>query len=297
MSDVESATSIRSTPHPTTRLVDCPQDGTQSGYVSAVISWMASLLCAPFRGLGPPASKILCSPFTPFLAVTFGCNLSLIYWSYQALLMLDCDYAWWMWGNAIFALLHINGSMYIVVRMRRERELRKREWYNPERWSNKVSGSWNDGLTEPTTTYDEDYIDRFGFQETTPDCDESTQGNVSENGGTVEPPASYLIMGDQGIDYNDGEPDSYDRLGHILCYDVGIAMYMVVCFVWVLWQSLGVRILVLGLLGGDNNDDDDDDGTAQCDGLSRLMLESVIVGSIYTFVVVVAFDCALLCLK
>eukprot|EP00977_Amphora_coffeiformis_P003383 scaffold630_cov174-Amphora_coffeaeformis.AAC.3 len=64
-----------------------------------------------------------------------------------------------------------------------------------------------------------------------------------------------------------GGPNSWKRLGHLMCYDPGVAIYMVVFVVWVVWLPVGISTLV-------SVDDDED----SCDTVAKYAQGSIICG-------------------
>lgn len=75
------------------------------------------------------ATRIICSPFTPYLVVTFGLNILPIVWTYKSIAAviehhngttcIDGTRSIYLWLNGILAVSHLIGSIYIVYRIQR----------------------------------------------------------------------------------------------------------------------------------------------------------------------------------
>lgn len=257
--------------------------------------------------------KFLWSPFTPFLAITFACNLALVFWGYQTLLWnSDCEQGLWLRGNAIFALINIHGSLYLVVLMHREKVLFKtlQWWYNPgqmddiEKQYYLESDEYDDDskdieketsyLPRPITTSSSVPAKPAGL-ETTDDTDDghSLSGQASyvsqSELESSEPPATTILAPSNKELVDRPCQSSHERLGRVLYNDAGVVCYICVAVLWIIWQSIGIR-LVLGMLG-----EYEEDG--ECGMVRRWIKASLICGGIYLFVAFVAFDCSLLCIR
>ena len=73
----------------------------------------------------------------------------------------------------------------------------------------------------------------------------------------------------------------------MICYDKGMAVYIVIFLFWVVWMGIGVSRRLF-------YDRDEDES---CDDLTRYMNFSIAIG--YTFMTLVsfAFCCSLLCVR
>merc|ERR1719343_1012840 len=76
-----------------------------------------------------------------------------------------------------------------------------------------------------------------------------------------------------------GGGQSYKRITHVLCYDKGMALYIVVFLAWVVWMGLGVTKRLFG--GEDYND-------IECDDLTGYMSTSIACGYVYMSLVSLA---------
>jgi hypothetical protein len=95
---------------------------------------------------------------------------------------------------------------------------------------------------------------------------------------------------------DDGPANSFQRLGQVLCYDAGVALYFFVAVLWVIWQSVGVTVAI-SLAAGSGYDGDDDVVGNQCDKIKGWVVLSTVCGFLYMMLVFFAFGCSLLCLR
>jgi hypothetical protein len=103
--------------------------------------------------------------------------------------------------------------------------------------------------------------------------------------GKIESVASMIAGLSESPD--DGPSNSFHRLGHVLCYDPGAAVYFFIVVLWVIWQSVGVTV-AMSLV--ENYDD-------ACTNIRRWIVLSTMCGFIYMMLVFFAFGCSLLCLR
>ena len=78
---------------------------------------------------------------------------------------------------------------------------------------------------------------------------------------------------------------SRKRMKEVLCYDPGVAIYLLVSLGWVGWLMYGYSQLV---------DDDDADG---CDDIQSYYYTSLTLGTLYAMLVCCTFCCSFLCLS
>lgn len=92
-------------------------------YLSKILADCSSCLSYPCQECCKCTSRMLCSPFTPYLIVTLSFNTTLIVWGYEIFKRnsIFCDKAWWVLVNALLGLCHIIGAVYVVYRIQRDR--------------------------------------------------------------------------------------------------------------------------------------------------------------------------------
>ena len=82
-----------------------------------------------------------------------------------------------------------------------------------------------------------------------------------------------------------GGSNSWKRLGHLMCYDPGVAAYIIFVFFWVVWLPVGIWMLI-----SVRNEQD-------CDQVADYAQNSVVCGFIYVLLVGITFCCSMIFLK
>lgn len=336
---------------------------------------MAALLCSslckllgdcttcvsyPCRACCECTGKMLCSPFVPYLSVTLLFNVPLVLWGYETFKQnaTHCDKAWWIWINALMALGHILGSMYIVYRIQRNQlhpyvsnNKYNNEYYDhevgyskpskiasplpknqqalayvvsedddnsrkplykkstvpavdsddamkyqnldyPEVRAHPVSGATSPKSVHSVSMLSNKFKDLFNNQSDVASTARNTNTiavggkDSTVEGAKIESVASMIAHISESPD--DGPSNSFHRLGHVLCYDPGAAVYFLIVVLWVIWQSVGVTVAISLV--------DNDDGE-ECDKIRQWIVFSTMCGFLYMMLVFFAFGCSLLCLR
>lgn len=81
-----------------------------------------------------------------------------------------------------------------------------------------------------------------------------------------------------------GGANSMQRIKHVLCYDKGVAIYIMIFFVWIVWMGVGV----IDRLSGEGGN---------CDELKGHMVTTIVCGYLWMGLVGMVFCCSLLCLR
>jgi hypothetical protein len=81
----------------------------------------------------------------------------------------------------------------------------------------------------------------------------------------------------------DAPGNSWGRVKHVLCYDVGVAIYIILTIVWIFWQAAGLS----EYFGRDSE---------ACPELGNSMLTSLFCGWFYISLVGFAFLCSMCCM-
>jgi hypothetical protein len=84
----------------------------------------------------------------------------------------------------------------------------------------------------------------------------------------------------------DTRSNSMGRIKHVLCYDGGVAIYIVLGIVWIIWQSMGIGKLVTF-----------DSGSCGGAAVSNILATSLVCGYLYMSLVGIGFVCSLCCLR
>jgi hypothetical protein len=218
-------------------------------------------LTVPFQQCCSGMCSALTSPFFCYLAVTFSLNLPPVVWGVRSYLAYgDCN-TQWMGINALLCATNIIAAMYIVHKMQ-----------DDPVFSQPIL---------PTATPVATIVADTGLM-----TDAKKKDDLTTPYQAVE---AQPVTGNSPVRYptgsRDGAPNSYQRLSQVLCYDMGVALYIVIVVVWIFWQSGGVLKLFGGI--GDEN----------CNRVENWMMFSVTLGFLWMTVVCCAFGCSLLCLR
>jgi hypothetical protein len=271
---------------------------------------LCSCLTVPCTLCCECTGQLLCTPFAPFLIVTFALNLPLVLWSARSAEHRDCAGApWWLWVNGIMAGMNLLGSVYIAHRVQSTRR--------PSGAKAAQDHTTTTAATTGTVVEDApDYYHDLSAAKDDSDQENKHSVNVAEPAtfpasvinfvgalmGSQKhtdkdkmerdaPQATIILGGDGNDDDDDGPSGSFQRLGQVMCYDTVVALYLLVAILWILWQSMG-SMLAVSFAGknsvGDNH---------QCDQVQRFVVYSLICGYVYLMVVTTSFGCSIICLR
>ena len=284
-----------------------------------LLSECSSCLTLPCRACCDCAGQVICSPFVPYLTVTMLFNVPLVLWGYGAIQLAQCDKVWWLWANAIMAVFHIVGSVYIVYRIQQSEKQQHDDHflhaYNDnddnknaptataiatpvgayQTMDHPKADALNNAKSGPSNnnTIHGHFLDMFNKV-----MDDQTSAKNKNTSNKTEPVAvssAYAYNAGQqqqqsgGAPGDDGPANSFHRLSQVLCYDPGVALYFVVAVSWVVWQSVGVTVAIsLSAAAGDDD---------QCDDIKVWVFLSTVCGFLYMMLVFCAFGCSMLCLR
>jgi len=193
--------------------------------------------------------EVMCTPFAPYLIVTLGLNTPAVVYALKSIDDYDCSYSLfrWMVVNASFGLCHIVAAFYItrIIRAPAPR---------PDEGIPTVTATT--GLNSPKAAEEGLYVEASNTTFT-----RITDGDYSVPGG----------------------PNSFKRVKHVLCYDKGMAIYILVFLSWIVWMGIGVSRRLSN--GGD------------CYEMIGYMNTTIACGYVWMSLVGVAFCCSLLCLR
>lgn len=173
----------------------------------------------------------------------------------------------WIYVFALLSITHILGAFYIAYRMAEDIE-ESQEPNMEERGSHGAAGQRQSPGREQGKYIWEYINDLF----TT-----NRNGNQSTQQQQQREPSSGSSRGGS---------NSWKRLSHLMCYDPGVALYMVIFVAWIVWLPIGISTLV-------SVDEDED----SCDRVAIYAQGSVICGFVYGFLVTVCFCCSFIFLK
>ena len=201
---------------------------------------------------------LICSPFVPYLTTTLALNIAPALYGLRS--YISCEDALWLTINGFLAAAHIIGAIYIVYKIQTDEEPQVATAYayaeDGEVGNNKVG----DQKTE--TKYNSEALRNIFSVSAT------RATHLDEDGGA-------------------SAAGSMKRMGHVMCHDVGVALYMLLFAFWCFWQLFGVSSLA-------KVNDEENDGS--CDA-GAWIITSLVCGFLYTGLVFCAFGCSVFCLR
>lgn len=226
--------------------------------IGELISKGCKALAGPCKHCGTCCDKLgelMCTPFMPYLVVTFFLNTPSVVLAMKSAPNYECSYSLFRWlvVNAAFSTCHMVASFYIVKIIRA-----------PAAINDTGTGGTISATTGLNPTTDEEK-GRYG---------ESNFRPITDGSGEQAPGGAY----------------SFQRIKHVLCYDKGMAVYILVFLVWIFWMAIGVSRRLFF-------DDLDDNNNADCDEMLGYMNTVIACGYVWMSLVGTAFCCSLLCLR
>ena len=265
--------------------------------IGELIGKCCELLHIPCKVCGKGCDKLgelMCTPFMPYIVVTFGLNTPAVVYAIKSFQYYSCSYELFRWLliNGVLSILHMMAAFYISHLIREDTISSSHNSSNNNNKSGAnaimstqaaaepiimaetgtASGGKSDGNEkhkEPTTMY----------QTATP---------ISNTTATTTNPNFYVPEDGTDIGTIPGGANSFKRIKHVLCYDKGMAVYILIFLFWMVWMIVGFTRRLM-FAAGDNNDD--------CDELVKYMNISLVVGYVWMAMVGAAFCCSLLCLR
>jgi hypothetical protein len=238
---------------------------------------MAAVICESLGSLCRGCSEIICLPckacgvgceclwelvgsaFFPYMFVTFALNIPPFALGLKSIMDFGTckGEATWMIVNGACCFIHMIASLYIVHRVQEEEKS-------------------NFPQTQPTTTTTTTVISASVYDS---ESKKETTTVIST------PDTANLEYGTYQKMYNDdfSPSNSWGRIHHIMCYDKGVALYIIVVIAWIFYLTVGIAKF-LTQEGG-------------CGEVSNRMLVSVFSGWIYMSIVGCAFLCSMCCMK
>ena len=262
---------------------------------------LGAVLCFPCRACGfacQGIGDVLSSPFFPYSALTFGLNVPPIVLGIQGMMQSDCaSVDNWFLVNALLCLVHCLACLYIIHRIQHD------PMYQEDMVVVATPVSPNEESKRQSFT-----ASVFGGKSdatpTAPPASEKKSFAASVFGSKtddVEKGSSYAAMGGQPVQAtpmqtttaspiitksttrraSDHDGNSMGRIKHVLCYDGGVAIYIILFIVWIVWQSMGMGHFF---------------NIGNCGGASKLTT-SLICGYCYMSLVGIGFVCSICCLR
>eukprot|EP00523_Entomoneis_sp_CCMP467_P006434 CAMPEP_0168721388 /NCGR_PEP_ID=MMETSP0724-20121128/2057_1 /TAXON_ID=265536 /ORGANISM="Amphiprora sp., Strain CCMP467" /LENGTH=261 /DNA_ID=CAMNT_0008768029 /DNA_START=61 /DNA_END=843 /DNA_ORIENTATION=- len=221
--------------------------------------------------------QALSSPFTPYLLTTLVLNLPPTIWGLKAAAaaaaqnggatLARCHGDTWLWVNSILALSHILAAFYIVNRIQQE----KKDTLIQATVDGQVEEQTVEtGKTTTTGSYQNMKEDSAAAAAAAPSKGtgdsllSSLAGAMFSNKNKTT--SSNDDLGQYGgvhhVVYEDGDANTMQRLKHVLCYDLVVAIYIVLAVIWCIWQSMGITQIVFP-------DDEGNGGSDLCNDIGN----------------------------
>jgi hypothetical protein len=211
-----------------------------------------------------------------------------------------CNNYSWMGINALLCATNIAAAFYIVHKMQDEQAAANAvpPTFLPVTANNNVPPTVTATYVAETGVASGDYGASMkkegmdGSMGTPYQAVEAQPVSMMDRLSATAPPANYNYNSSNASfdTYRvNGGPNSFHRLGRVLCYDAGVAVYIIIVIIWMFWQSTGV-LKLFGSVGGDN-------GNENCYQTENWQMYSITLGFLWMMLVCCAFSCSLLCLR
>ena len=223
-----------------------------------VLAWPCKKGCECCGRSCDAVQDLICSPFVPYLATTLALNIAPALYGMRS--YMRCEDALWLTINGFLAAVHIVGAIYIVYKIQTDEEPQVATAYAYA--EDGEVGNSKAGDQKAETTYNSEVLRKI-FS-----VSDARATHLNDEGGAS-------VAG------------SMKRMGHVMCHDVGVAIYMLVFAFWCVWQMFGVASLA-------KVKDEENDGS--CDA-GAWIITSLVCGFLYTGLVFCAFGCSFICLR
>eukprot|EP00547_Thalassionema_nitzschioides_P004612 CAMPEP_0194211284 /NCGR_PEP_ID=MMETSP0156-20130528/9902_1 /TAXON_ID=33649 /ORGANISM="Thalassionema nitzschioides, Strain L26-B" /LENGTH=236 /DNA_ID=CAMNT_0038938793 /DNA_START=65 /DNA_END=772 /DNA_ORIENTATION=- len=227
--------------------------------IGELFSGCGKIICLPCQACGIGCQSIVdvvTSSFFPYIFVTAAFNVPVVILGAKGISGFggeNCkDESFFMLLSGAFALMHIIACFYIIHRIREDREVE----------------TSNVATTTPVSVHD---------MESGKTKESTDYKNIATATATpVTTTSTVIIEDDAAPRYSAG------RIKDVLCYDKGVALYIVITVVWIFWQCQGLNVYF-------KHDQEN------CADVASGMLTSLFCGWFFASLVGIAFLCSLCC--
>eukprot|EP00529_Nitzschia_sp_RCC80_P028210 CAMPEP_0113444834 /NCGR_PEP_ID=MMETSP0014_2-20120614/2872_1 /TAXON_ID=2857 /ORGANISM="Nitzschia sp." /LENGTH=269 /DNA_ID=CAMNT_0000335861 /DNA_START=206 /DNA_END=1012 /DNA_ORIENTATION=- /assembly_acc=CAM_ASM_000159 len=226
---------------------------------SASCNAVGQVLCLPFKVCDKVVcdtiiNGMVCTPFMPYLVVTYCLFTPALVYAFKSLDNNACPELFsWLLVNAALSAAHMVAAFYIVRQIRTEPSTRSSTSTStspavavatpqPARTSTiaAITGLTPVVSTSTTSAATKSSSSDYKLEEGNMATATATPVTV-----TAVPATPYGQLNDSGMTsssaaYDDTEAYSFGRVKHVLCYDHGMALYIVVIVVWAIWLAVGL---------------------------------------------------------
>lgn len=216
---------------------------------------IGDVICLPCKACGVGCEAVidaLKSPFSLYILVAVGLNVAPIYFGLRSIANLGgscAEATQWIFINGVICAIHIYATSYIIRKIQEDRKAQD------VLVTQKLSKA--------------DYLEAGGY-------------NTYTIATPTAKPAGRFGLGDARDDPADRS--SWGRINHVLCYDVGVAIYIVVLVFWLCWLALSApRYASIG--------------AKDCGAIGSHLLTSMMCGYFFMTLGAFAFVCSICCLQ
>jgi hypothetical protein len=239
--------------------------------IGQACSGLGEILCLPCKACGLGCRSLcdlLSSPFLPYTALTFCLNLPPIVLGFKAMQLTSCQsIEKWFLVNVVLCIVHCVACLYIVHKIRYEPLFSE-----PPLVATPVTASVLSSLKSASV------------------YNSKTNDSKIESGTYYATPVEATnvtpIKRASTSTSADTRGNSMGRIKHVLCHDVGVAIYIVLGIAWIIWQSMGIGRLVTF-----------DSGSCGGGAVADILVTSLVCGYLYMSLVGIGFVCSLCCLR
>jgi hypothetical protein len=292
---------------------------------------VGQIITLPFRACGQVCGlacencgHIFASPFTPYIVTTLALNLPPCVWGLKSAIsqfqqnQFDCHGERWLWTYALLSFIHIVASLYISSRIQDSSRDDHHDNYDEHLDGVKVdmpmATTGTKAVSSSATPASPTQAPYHAYVES---VDEVEKGTSKQQHSVVQTASSFVRIasaavtntvnnnnaasraapnsGNAAFDTTDdgraGKSNSIQRLKQVLCYDIGVALYILVVIFWFVWQSYGISQVLFAPRNEYSNDSE------ICESVGTWVILSIMCGFLYIMLVCVAFACSFLCLR
>jgi len=256
--------------------------------IGELIGKGCQLLTIPCRACGAGCDKlgeIICTPFMPYLVVTFFLNTPAVVYAVKSFQYYECSFVLFRWlvVNAVLSIIHMIAAFYIVNLIREEAP----QPFLPTT-SATTSATAEATIVAETGVSSAIASGKSLFSKSGKTTNNESTESAYQNAELQHQDNSnnFSALTDSSYDVPGGS-NSFQRIKHVLCYDKGMAVYIVIFLIWMIWLAIGVSRRLFF-----NNDEGND-----CDELTRYMNFAIAIGYVWMAMVGTAFCCSLICLR
>mmetsp|Transcript_14923 Transcript_14923/g.28500 ORF Transcript_14923/g.28500 Transcript_14923/m.28500 type:complete len:257 (+) Transcript_14923:190-960(+) len=216
--------------------------------------------------------RALSSPFTPYLLTTVVLNLPCVVWGLRTAVdvlnyKVSCQDSNWVSVNAILSFIHLIAAFYIVHRIQEDNKA--------------AEAAMQEG--SPDHPIDPEGENHTNYKP----MDREEKAPAWKSAMAAFYPGTTKSDDPMAVPSH-GEANSVQRLKQVFCYDVGVAVYIIIMLFWLIWQSVGIS----QVLFGKENDD-----SYVCENIERRTILSILCGFLYIMLVFVSLACGFCCLR